>query len=143
MNKLCKIKLSKIILNENKLVSARNIKNKTRLKQKYNKKGKKKMEMAAMSYQKTNPFFPVVRHQFNHVIVPYSQILFFRENQDGGVRPLLTRPKIIASDFFTQFIASIQRYAYTRFLMKKYFLFGILLGLALSKSPSSFIYHYS
>ena len=48
------------------------------------------------------------------------------ENQDGGVRTLLIRPKNIgSSDFFIQFIKSIQRYAYTRFRMKKFFLFGI------------------
>ena len=42
--------------------------------------------MTAMGYQKTTPFLPVTRHQFNHVTVPYSQISFFIENQDGGVR---------------------------------------------------------
>ena len=82
--------------------------------------------MTAMGYQKTTPFLPVTRHQFNHVTVPYSQISFFIENQDDGVRTLLIRPKNIGtSDFFIQFIKSIQRYAYTRFRMKKFFLFGI------------------
>ena len=34
----------------------------------------------------SNPFPPVVRHQFKHVSAPYSQISLFIENQSGGVR---------------------------------------------------------
>jgi len=38
------------------------------------KKGEKrrKTKMTAMSDWKIKPFLPVVLHQFNHVIVPYS-----------------------------------------------------------------------
>jgi len=71
-------------------------------------------------------YLPVVCHQFNHVTVPYSQISFI-ENRDGGVQTLSSDWKIWVPerDFFIQFITSIQRYAYTRFLMKKQFLYEI------------------
>lgn len=46
------------------------------------------MKMTATSDWKTNSFFPVICHQFNHVTVLHSQISFFLENFDGDVQTL-------------------------------------------------------
>ena len=91
MSKICKIKSLKIKSNKNKLVSARKIKTN----QKHNKKRREKERTLKWKWmqwvkrlptKKSNLFLPVVRHQFNHVTVSYSQISFFTENQGGGVR---------------------------------------------------------